>query len=747
MLAASGAQATANNYRRVGNEDVSQDQFDLRLDRYIGNGHRFFGRYAYLRDFSRPVTPLPDGSGNITAGVVGDTLTRADSVVAEHSWTIAANRANQFRFGHTRRGFNRTSLRTGQPASQASGIPNIPASAFFDTLPTYDVVGFQLLGPPPNGNANFTTSVTQFIDNFIWVAGRNSLKFGTDIRHQTLDILQPPSPTGNFQFTNILTAGLSSAGTPMTHTGNSLASFLLGQVQQFQIDVQQEVLRPRATIAEFYLQDDFRLNPRLTLNLGVRHTLNFPSTVINDRGAVFNLQTQQLDFLGRDGFPRTARNLEWGNFGPRVGLAFRASDSFVIRAGYGMTWIEQAGITTPFTTPLFPFIRTVQQASLDNINPAFVLSQGPSIRIDEPNANSGLGQGVFGVQRDQKSGYAQQWNVSLQKTFRENWSIEAGYLGAKLTNLGVPDVNLNQLRVEQLALASRLTEQVPNPFFAQIPIESALGQPTIARQQLLRPFPRFTTVTLYRNNVGHSTYHAFQSRLEKRFSQGLSFSVAYTFSRLIDDAGAVFDAAILTGPVATFQAADSFNRRLEKDVSTGNIPHVLSSGFVYELPFGQDRQFGLSGWKDLLGGGWQFAGIVRAQSGSPIAITQQPNLNAFAGFGIQRPNRLRDPNLPSDRGTARWFDTSAFTAAPQFTLGNSSRNPVRGPGYRTLDLMIGKTFMLTERLRTEVRAEAFNATNTPPLGNPNGAFGTAGFGTITTALNPRVFEFVLKLQF
>lgn len=748
VFTGSGAEAAANNYRRVGNEHVSQDQFDTRLDRYFGSRHRLFGRYAGLRDFSRPVTPLPDGSGNIASGVVGDTLTRADSIVAEHNWTVDAARANQLRFGYTRRAFSRSSLRTGQPASEVSGIPNIPASSFADTLPTYDVVGFQLLGPPANGNADFTTSVTQFIDNFTWVASRHSLKLGTDMRRETLDILQPPSPTGKFQFTNVLTAGLSPSGTPVSDTGNSIASFLSGQVQQFQIDVQKEILQPRAAIAEFYLQDDFRANRRVSLNLGVRYTLNFPSTVINDRGAVFNLRTQQLDFLGQNGFPRTARNREWGNFGPRVGLAFRISDSVAVRSAYGMTWIEQAGITTPFTTPLFPFVRTVQQFSLDNINPAFVLSQGPTIRIDEPNANSGLGQGVFGVQRDQKSGYAQQWNLSLQQTFGANWSVEAGYLGSKLTNLGVPDVNLNQLRVDQLALGPSLTGQAPNPFFGDIPPESPLGRPVIARQQLLRPFPRFTTVTLYRNNVGNSTYHSFQWRVEKRFAQGFTFSAAYTFSRLIDDAGAVFDAAILTGPVTSYQAADSYNRRLEKDVSTGNIPHIFSSAFVYEFPFGRGRRRGARGWKDVLRGGWRVAGIVRAQSGSPTAVTQQPNLNAFAGFGIQRPNRLRDPNLPDgQRSTARWFDTSAFTAAPQFSLGNSSRNPVRGPGYRAVDLMADKTFVLTGRFRTELRAEVFNVTNTPPLGNPNGAFGTAAFGTITTALDPRVFEFVLKLQF
>lgn len=741
-------EATANNYRRVGNNTTAQDQFDLRLDRYFGPHHRIFGRYSYLRDESTPATPLPDGSGTFTAPFIGRTLTRADSVVGEHSWNLTPTTVNQIRFGFTRRGFNRSSLATGQPATEVSQIPNIPLTSFRDVLPTYDVVGFQQLGPPANGNAEFTTSVTQFIDNFSWIRGNHSLKAGTDIRLQTLDVLQPPSPTGNFQFTNIFTAGLNAAGTPVANTGNSFASFLAGPVTRFTIDAQSEVLGPRATITEFFLQDDWRATRRLTVNLGVRYTLNFPSTVADDRGAVFNLQTQKLDYFGQNGFPHSARDLEKANFAPRVGLAYRITDSFVVRSGYSLTWIEQAGITTPFTTPLFPFIQTLGQQTLDNINPAFFLSQGPTVTPQLPGPDAGLGQGVFGAQRDNGSGYAQQWNLSLQKTIGENWSFEAGYLGSKLTRLGVPDVNLNQLTVEQLAAGSQLTQQVANPFLGEIPANTSLGTPTIARAQLLRPYPRFTTVTLYRNNVGHSTYHSFQSRMEKRFSHGLTFTVAYTFSRLIDDAGAVFDSAVLTGPVANFQAADSFNKRLEKDVSTGSVPHILSSGFVYELPFGRGRARSLSGWRDFLAGGWQLAGIVRMQSGSPVAVTQATNLNAFAGFGIQRPNRIADPSLDSDqRTTARYFNTAAFTQAPQFTIGNASRNPVTGPGYRTADVMAGKTFTITERFQTEFRAEAFNVTNTPPLGNPNGSFGNAAFGSVTTALDPRVFEFVLKLHF
>jgi hypothetical protein len=231
-----------------------------------------------------------------------------------------------------------------------------------------------------------------------------------------------------------------------------------------------------------------------------------------------------------------------------------------------------------------------------------------------------------------------------------------------------------------------------------------------------------------------------QARVEKRYSQGITLTGSYTFSRLIDDAGAVFDSAIQTGPVAAFQAADSHNRRLEKSVSTGNIPHNFSGGVVWDLPGSRRRGWGLAGW--------QIAGIARWQSGSPVAVTQQPNLNSFAGFGIQRPNLLRDPKLPGDaRSTGRWFDTTAFMAAPQFALGAAERNPVRGPGYRTLDLMVGKGFVLSEPARLEFRAEAFNVTNTPPLGNPNGGFGTAPFGSINSALDPRVFELVLKLHF
>jgi hypothetical protein len=419
-----------------------------------------------------------------------------------------------------------------------------------------------------------------------------------------------------------------------------------------------------------------------------------------------------------------------------------------MRAGYGVIWIEQAGITTPFTVPQFPFIQAVSQRTLDNINPAFALANGPSVAPIPLTPDAGLGQGVFTVDRDLGSGYAQQWNFAVQRELMKNMVVEVAYAGSKITHVGIPDTNVNQLTAEQLALGPALLTRVPNPFFGQIPRSSSLGDPTIPVGQLLKPFPRFTNVTFYRNNVGNTNYNALQAKLEQRFTNGLSFLVSYTRSKLIDEASSVFDASILTGPIANFPVADSFNRKLERDLSTGDIPNVFVASFTYDLPIGKGKTFNPGGIAGAILGGIEFAGVITLQSGIPIAVTQATNFNAFAGFGTQRPNLVSDPNLPSSqRTTSRFFDTSAFTIAPQFTIGTSSRNPVRGPQYRNADVALIKRMYFGETRNLEFRAEVFNLTNTPPLGAPAAVLGAAGFGTITSAGDPRVLQFGLKFNF
>src|SRR6185503_18601572 len=321
------------------------------------------------------------------------------------------------------------------------------------------------------------------------------------------------------------------------------------------------------------------------------------------------------------------------DFGPRLGLAYRIGESWMVRSGYGLIFFEQSGITTPFTIPQFPFIQTVGQQSQDNVNAAFGLSSGPTVQVTAPNPNSGLGQGVFGVDRKNGSGYSQQWNFTIQKTIGKNLNLEIGYLGSKNTRLGIPDANINQLPSQYLSMGAALLTRVANPYFGQIPASSSLGAATIAQQQLLRPYPKFTNVALFRDNVGNSSYEAAALKLEKRLSHGLTVNGSFTFSKLLDDASSVFSQTIFTGPVLnTTGAADAYNRHLEKDVSSGDIPRVFALGWVYNIP----RLWKISGW--------QIAGLVRVQAGDAVAVTQATNNNSSLGYAVQRPNRTANPN-------------------------------------------------------------------------------------------------------
>ena len=735
----------ANNFRRLGNEPDNQDQFDIRIDHRFRERDQIFGRYSYFKDFTQPVTPLLDGSGAIGGGAaLGPQDTLAQSVVGNYVHSFSVSLANEFRFGYTRRSVERAPLLLSGSPSDSLGIPGIPASgAFENELPTFSISGFQQLGPPANTASSFRTDVTELADTASFVKGRHSLKLGIDNRISRLDVIQPPSPTGSFTFSTLFT---NMNGVP--GTGSSLASFLLGQVQQFSIDVQQRVLQPRAWFQEWFVQDDWKVTSRLNLNLGVRYTLNFPSTEAQDQGAVFDLQTEQLQYLGKNGFSRSSRTLHWKDLGPRLGLSYLVTKKTVVRTGYGLAFFDQAGITTPFTNPQFPFVQTVTQATLDNVTPAFVLSNGPTVQPVGLTPDAGLGEGVFTVDRNLGSGYIQQWNFTIQREVTPNLTFEVAYVGSKATHLGDPDANINQLTPEQLATGASLLAKVPNPYFGQIPASSSLGQATITHAQLLKPFPRFTNVTFFRNNIGNSNYNAVQARLEKRFSYGLSFLVSYTRSKLIDDASSVFDSSIFTGPIANYPVANGFNRRLDRDVSAGDIPNVTAVSWTYELPVGVGHRLHPRGIAGKFTNGWQIAGIVSIQSGIPLAVTQTTNFNAFAGYGTQRPACVAVTALPdSQRSTAKFFNVDAFQITPQFSLGTCSRNPVRGPSYRDSDMALVKRTSITERFNLDFRAEVFNLTNTPPLGSPNVVAGSAGFGSITSAGDPRVMQFALKFNF
>ncbi len=730
----------ANNFSRTENEVDNQDQWDARIDhKFATNRDQLFGRLSYFRDGFVPVTPLPDGSG-VTSGTLGPQDTTAWSFASNYQHTFSSNMLNELRIGDTRRTVGRTAAQLTTSAGSALNIPGIPSTAKFpNTLPTFLVSGYQQLGSPPNTASDFNTSVSEVADSLTWLHGRHTIKAGLDWRWERLNVVQPPSPTGSFTFNAV---GSDLPG--VANTGTPLASFLLGQVQLFSIDLQQSQIQERAHFQEYFIQDDWKVSDRLTLNPGLRYTLNFPSNEINGQTAVFNLQTQQLEYPGTE----PVRPLKKNNFGPRMAGVYRLTDKTIVSAGYGLVWIEMAGITTPFTTPTFPFLQTVSQRALDTINPAFVLKNGPSVAPIGPTPTAGLGQGVFSVDPTLGSGYVQQWNVSLQRELTPNTTFEAAYVGSFITHVGIPDTNLNQLSVSQLAQGASLNTRVPNPYFGIIPRSSSLGDPTIPVSQLMKPYPEYTTVSLYRNNVGTTRYQGLELSVHQRLARGLLYSVAYTRSKLVDDASSVFDASILTGPIANYPVADSFNRSIERDYSTGDMPNVFVSSIVWDLPMGANRAHQGHGVLGAILSDWTVTGLITLQSGMPVAITQTTNFNAFAGFGVQRPNLIGDPTLPADQRTAaQWFNTSAFGIAPVFTIGSASRNPVRGPSYRDVDLAFIRRLPVHNGTSLELRAEIFNLLNTVNLGAPNAVAGAANFGTITTALDPRVAQFAVKFLF
>jgi len=280
-----------------------------------------------------------------------------------------------------------------------------------------------------------------------------------------------------------------------------------------------------------------------------------------------------------------------------------------------------------------------------------------------------------------------------------------------------------------------------------VPRSSTLGNPTIPVAQLLKPFPEYTTVSVYRNNVGTTRYAGLELSIRQRLSHGLLYTAAYTRSKLVDDASSVFD-PFAAGAVATSPVADSFNRGLERDYSTGDIPHNFVSSLVWDLPVGKGRARQAHGVIGAILSDWTVSALITMQSGVPVAVTQTTNFNAFAGFGVQRPNMIADPALPADQRTpAQWFNTAAFSIAPVFTLGNATRDPVRGPSFREVDVALIRRVAVHAGTAIEIRAEVFNLFNTPNLGAPNGVAGSAAFGTITSALDPRVGQLAVKFLF
>ena len=600
------------------------------------------------------------------------------------------------------------------------------------------------------------------------MSGNHSIRFGGEYRLYRDHNYDFTAQTPRLEFSTTWTRGPVD-NSPVSPKGQDLASFLLGIPTGGRIQVNASYA-DQSTYTAWFLQDDYKLSRRLTLNLGIRYEYEGPMTErFNRTVRGFDFKTPNpvaaqavanyaqspipevpagqfrvlggLTFAGVGGQPRTLWAPDRNNFSPRFGLAWSLRRSTVLRAGYGVFFVpqgadrnavSQAGYTQQ--TSLVPsvdngltFIATLGDPFPNGFAPPLGAAGGLSTDV---------GRSVSFFSENRPNGFMQRWSVGIQQEFPRRIVMEVSYVGSPGSDLAlssqldpIPESYLSRSPVRDQVTIDRLSAQVPNPFFPLLP-GTSLSARTVARSQLLRPYPQFTGIgTTY--SGGSSWYHALQFRLERRIRSGLTVQANYTWSKFME-------AASFLNPT---------DGAPEKVISDQDRPQRLAGSGIWELPFGPSRRFG-SGWKGRpahLAGGWQIQAVYQAQSGAPV------------GFGnIAFSGDLHDIPLPiGERGVDRWFNADAgFMRDSAKQLASNIRGfptrltGVRKHGLNIWDVSALKNFRIKEGVRLQFRSEWLNATNHSFFAAPNTTVTSTLFGTVTSTNGfPRQIYFVLKLLF
>jgi hypothetical protein len=457
-----------------------------------------------------------------------------------------------------------------------------------------------------------------------------------------------------------------------------------------------------------------------------------------------------LRFLGKDGFSRQQAS-DLNNFGPRFGFSWQAREKTVLRGGYGITFLPIQTRYNGNSNQGFAASTSMVTTLDGGRTPTATLANPFPTGFNAPlGASDGLlsslGQAFSTLLYNEKSpGYSQQWSFNIQQELATDLLFDIAYSGSKGTQLPMPTA-INPLPTEFLAQGTRLLETVPNPFRSFV-TAGPLGAATVTRRQLLLPHPHFQGLTSNVSQLGSSTYHALQLKVNKRLSAGFSVLGSYTFSKIIGDVAGWNTSFLDNAP--SFQ--DWYNRRLDRAIDPQDVSSRLVISYVWELPFGRGKRWlgGAGRGVDALLGGWQMNGISTFASGQPVAVT-----NSIATTsGANRPHNLGRSAKKSGSVTSRldsYFDASAFLAPGPFQFGTSPRTlpDVRGDGPQNFDLSLFKNFKFLERYTVQFRAEFFNLFNTPQFAEPNGAFGNAQFNRVNAQANvPRDVQLALRLSF
>ncbi len=757
--------ALSANFFAAGTAPANSSEYLIRVDQNIGDKARMYFRYSYKKEFK---TGTPDYWGSSNEAGPGNAR-------PNNRWNMAAGYSQVFSPTFTMNILAGVEIWHETSTNQSKGF--LPSSIGLPTyldanspeFPIVTVGGESPLGPLTNETVTNHGPIGSVATDFIKTRGRHTLNFGfmgAELEDDQANYFQS-SLVSNGTFTS----GPDPNSSTGFATGNGTAQLLLGVLDGGATGT---TYNPAVAIHYFgwYLQDDWRPTPKLTLNLGMRYEIQTAPTYRHNVASVFNPDALNpigttigqplpgaLQFLSDS--QRASYNTNYKNWAPRFGFTYQAMPNVVLRGGYGIFY--PPSLSCCFLAQSSGFAsQTNVPYTLDSISP------NPAVSLGDPWPNGYIpitgnslgelqqvGNSVSSNFRQRDPSYVQQYVVGVQWGITSNDQLDVNYVGNHGTHmLASAGLNQSQLNPKYLSMGqTALNALVPNPFYGAISPQVSscnLGNAMIVQSQLLQPYPQFCNVSEGDAPVGFSIYNALQANYNHRFSKGLTALVSYTYSKFLDnvEGNQTWSYAGNSGP------ANNYNLAAEKSVDASDIPHSLVANYIYQLPIGRGKAVGsnMNRVTDAVVGGWEVSQIATFKTGLPLSVSGSD----IASYGGNpRPDVSGDVHV-SNPTIHEWFNTGAFSYAPYGTFGTAPRyfSYLRGPHYQNWDTALMKNWQIKESMRLQFRAEMYNTFNhaqfyTPNTGytgcdpNADASCGST-FGQITNAFPSRTVQFAGK---
>jgi hypothetical protein len=752
-----------NNFTNTIGAPVEQNKYTFRIDQNVTENARAFVRWSQAFEYKTRNGAFFGPSNSAGSGEIAGN-NRFD-LGGGFTYTFSPTLVMSVAAGLNRWVETRTEQGYPFPPSKL-GLPT-----FMDQLsnqfPQFFINGIFSLGGSSAQSHYINQDQTASVD-FSKNAGAHTWSFG----YQFIEFIDNTiaANLGSFTFPASFTQGPDpNAANPLTGAG--FASFLLGTGNGGGFPLNAAPAYSQRYHG-WYLQDEYKITPKLTATIGLRYDIQGAPTERHDRLSNFNFTGQNpihnavaannggtspvatpgfLSFLDIS-HKHTLYDTTYNNFAPRASLVYRATSKLVLRTGFGIFFIPNYPL---WSFPGNGFSQTTPYVgSVNGITPTNLLSNPFPSGLLTPSGSSlgpltNVGLSINAVGRTRSSPYVPQWTFGLQYAITQNDSLEISYVGNHGLKLPFANWQRNQLAPQYLSLGNQLLAPVANPFFGAIKSSSCgLSAKTVPLGQLLRPYPEYCNVNELQPLGAQSWYHGMTVEYNHRFSHSLQVLASYTWSKYLDNSQG--EQQWVSGSASSVR--NWYNLAAEKSVDANDVPHSAVMSFIAELPFGKGKAMGAN-WGPVTNavlGGWQASSVITMKAGLPLGIDAQTNNTGSFGGG-QRPNIVGDPGArPRNVDPVReWFNVAAFAQPAAFTFGNAPRflsNP-RGPGLNNWDIGISKMFQPVERLKIQFRSEFFNAFNHANFYLPNTTFGDPGFGSLNQTLPARDIQFAIKLLF